>query len=267
MITNTYQGRAYTVTSETATVTYNKADQAPLTVAGRDTVTYGETATYTANGGSGNGNVTWSVEGDVATIDQNGVLTPNGTGTVNVKAEKAADDNYNATSANRYVTINAADLTLDGSESYDVTVYTSRKPVTLTVPTATAKNGQTVNPTWSTSGNVTLDNGTVTAAENAKDGDTATVTLTYSANHHNSKTGTYHITVKDKNDVSDKLSFTSKAMKADYDGGHLRPGCHHARGLHRHHHLYPQWSEQHRPEPAFRHGCRKLYHHRHLLRR
>ena len=219
VITNTYQGRAYTVTSETATITYNKADQATLTVAGQDTVTYGETAAYTANGGSGTGDVTWSVEGNVATIDRDGVLTPTGIGTVNVKAEKAADGDYNATSANRYVTINAADLTLDGSESYDVTVYTARKPVTLTVPNATAKNGQKVNATWSTSGNVTLDNGAVTATENAKNGDTATVTLTYSADHHNSKTVTYHITVKDKTDVSDKLTFTSTGVKADYDGG------------------------------------------------
>lgn len=81
-------------------VTVNKANQAPLTIQGADSVVYGQTLTLTTTGGSGSGAVTYRIDtahstGE-ATIDPHtGVLTPVKVGSVSVIATKAGDNDYN----------------------------------------------------------------------------------------------------------------------------------------------------------------------------
>ena len=95
-----------TVTSanyETTTVNVkitltDKETQAALTVTGGTTVEFGQTLQLGTNGGSGTGDVTYTVtngEGQ-ASIDATGRLLPTKAGTVIVTATKAGDDDYNA---------------------------------------------------------------------------------------------------------------------------------------------------------------------------
>ena len=108
-----------TVTSanyETTTVNVkitltDKETQAALAVTGGTTVEYGQTLQLGINGGSGTGNVTYTVtNGDgQAGIDATGRLIPTKVGTVIVTATKAGDDDYNAvTSAPVTITITKA---------------------------------------------------------------------------------------------------------------------------------------------------------------
>ena len=89
----------------------NKEEQTALTVTGKTTVEFGHILQLGTKGGSGTGNVTYTVtNGDgQAGIDADGKLIPTKVGTVTVTATKAGDDNYNAiTSAPMTVTITRA---------------------------------------------------------------------------------------------------------------------------------------------------------------
>lgn len=89
----------------------NKEEQAALAVTGGITVEFGQTLQLGTNGGSGTGDVTYTVtNGDgQASIDAAGKLIPAKVGTVTVTATKAGDDDYNAiTSAPMTVTITRA---------------------------------------------------------------------------------------------------------------------------------------------------------------
>lgn len=108
-----------TVTSanyETTTVNVkitltDKETQAALAVTGGTTVEFGQTLQLGINGGSGTGNVTYTVtNGDgQAGMDATGRLIPTKVGTVIVTATKAGDDDYNAiTSAPVTITITKA---------------------------------------------------------------------------------------------------------------------------------------------------------------
>lgn len=76
----------------------DKEEQAALAVTGGITVEFGQTLQLGTNGGSGTGDVTYTVtNGDgQASIDAAGKLIPAKVGTVTVTATKAGDDNYNA---------------------------------------------------------------------------------------------------------------------------------------------------------------------------
>lgn len=223
LVTYTYQGRTYQKNSDMATITYNMAEQQTLRFTNVSSVTYGDTLTLTTEGGSGDGEISYAiVEGDENATLEGNVLTPLKTGSVTVQATKASDGGYEKTTASQTITIQPAALVLDGSGSYDVAVYTTKKPVALPVPTVEAKNGQSIEKTWQiTSGKdvITLDTdtATVTARDGAAAGAVATVTLTYSAQNHTDAVVTYHITVCDKADVSDKLIFTAKDVTAVYN--------------------------------------------------
>ena len=94
-------------------------NQAALRVTGGTTVVYGETLQLATSGGSGAGEVAYTVTeiNGKATIDANGVLTPVQVGAVTVTATKAGDDAYNdVTSAAVTVTITKATPT--GAPSY-----------------------------------------------------------------------------------------------------------------------------------------------------
>ena len=95
-ITINYGGQ----TAETNALTVDKAEQAALSITGKPTTVYnGDTFTLTTTGGSGTGTVTWEIISGPATVDANGKVTVTGTGSIEVKATKAADADYNEATA------------------------------------------------------------------------------------------------------------------------------------------------------------------------
>ena len=90
-----------------------KDDQEALLVTGDNTVVYGGKLTLGTTGGSGTGEVTYSIDTEnstgEATIDTNGVLTPVKVGSITILATKAGDVDYNEiTSAPFVITITPA---------------------------------------------------------------------------------------------------------------------------------------------------------------
>ena len=101
---------------KTISVTVTAADQADFSISGATTATYGDAPiTLNAAGGSGTGTITWEItSGDqFASIDQNGVVTIKGAGTVTVKATKAADGNYKEKVDTHQITISKATVDAD----------------------------------------------------------------------------------------------------------------------------------------------------------
>ena len=96
---------------KTVTFTILASDQADFSISGATTAVYGgNSIELTATGGSGTGAITWEItSGDqFASIDQNGVVTIKGAGTVTVKATKAADGNYKEKVDTHQITISKA---------------------------------------------------------------------------------------------------------------------------------------------------------------
>lgn len=95
-VTISYGGK----TAKTDALTVGKAEQAALSITGKPTTVYnGDTFTLTTTGGSGTGTVTWEIISGPATVDANGKVTVTGTGSIEVKATKAADADYNEATA------------------------------------------------------------------------------------------------------------------------------------------------------------------------
>lgn len=97
----------------------DKEAQSALAVTGGTTVEYGQTLQLGINGGSGTGNVTYTVtNGDgQAGIDATGRLIPTKVGTVIVTATKAGDDDYNAVTSGP-VTITITKAASTGTPGY-----------------------------------------------------------------------------------------------------------------------------------------------------
>ena len=95
-VTISYGGK----TAKTDALTVGKAEQAALSITGKPTTVYnGDTFTLMTTGGSGTGTVTWKIISGPATVDANGKVTVTGTGSIEVKATKAADADYNEATA------------------------------------------------------------------------------------------------------------------------------------------------------------------------
>ncbi|SCI22490.1 Endo-1%2C4-beta-xylanase A precursor [uncultured Clostridium sp.] len=95
-VTISYGGK----TAKTDALTVGKAEQAALSITGKPTTVYnGDTFTLMTTGGSGTGTVTWEIISGPATVDANGKVTVTGTGSIEVKATKAADADYNEATA------------------------------------------------------------------------------------------------------------------------------------------------------------------------
>ena len=106
------------------------AAQAPVTIDPPATVSYGTPYTAHAAGGSGNGAIVWalgagSTASGAAINSSSGAITANSTGTVVIKAQRAADANYSvsAWTADFPVTVTARPITVtfSGSKVYDGT--------------------------------------------------------------------------------------------------------------------------------------------------
>ena len=109
----------YNDATASKTITITRADRA-LVITDPGTIVSGNSVQLTTTGGSDNGRVTWSVEDDTATIDQNGKLTAGNAGTITVRATKAADNNYNESTASATITIAKADY--EGNKNKSVMV-------------------------------------------------------------------------------------------------------------------------------------------------
>ena len=127
-------------------ITVNKANQAPLTIQGADSVVYGQTLTLTTTGGSGTGAVTYRIDtaystGGAAIDPKTGVLTPAKVGSVSVVATKAGDNDYNdITSAPFVLMIKPATPTGEPKYTKITTSGKTLKDAALTT------EGSTLNP-------------------------------------------------------------------------------------------------------------------------
>ena len=144
------------------TLDVDKADQDTLTVTDPDDGTYGEKLTPAATGGSGTGALSFTASGTACEMgsgaDEGKLVITSGTGTCEVTAHKAADDNYNATSSVAHtVDIHKADQAID---------FTSTEPGNAVygdtyTPAATGgDSGNTV--TFGASGACSYSSGVVT---------------------------------------------------------------------------------------------------------
>ena len=78
------------------------------------TATYGQPLQLEATGGAGSGNVAYAITSgsDVADLAENGTLTFKKSGTVEVKATKAADETYAEATATQTITVGKATVTV-----------------------------------------------------------------------------------------------------------------------------------------------------------
>ena len=84
-----------------------------------ETVTYGETFTLTATGGSTTGTVTWTAEG-AAKVDQEGNVTITGAGSFTITATKGGKEaTATGTAAQKAITITANDQRLEHGETIE----------------------------------------------------------------------------------------------------------------------------------------------------
>ncbi len=127
----TYSGDGnYNSATVDSTFTINKATQNTVTITSSNSSSYGNAYTATATGGNGAGAIAWtlgsgSTAAGAAINASTGAITANSTGTVVIRAYRAADSNFNqsATTADFIVTFGqrAITVTLGGSKAFDNT--------------------------------------------------------------------------------------------------------------------------------------------------
>lgn len=183
------EGGNYTV-SGTTTFTIDKTAQKPLAITKPKTVTYGDSFTLTATGGSGEGAVTWVVtEGnDSAVIEPDtGKVTVTGVGSVTITATKAGGNDYaNATTQWTFTAARKNIGTLSISLVDDAHAYTGQ----AITPVVTVRDGE---KELIQSGEVAAGDYTVVYANHTKVGK-ATVTVTGIGNYTGTKTLSFTIT-------------------------------------------------------------------------
>lgn len=194
VVTNTYNEKTYSATSDVAAVTYEQATITEVTLDKTTTVYNGQPQTVNATVKSSDATLGTS-DYDVSAESQ---LTGTAVGTYNVSV--TGKGNYKGT-ANASWSITAAEITSDATKS--VTVYNNGKeysiaPDVTTVGNQTASIAYTLTPTDLVTLNAT--EGTVIGNSNKKTG-TATVTANITAPNHTAKTVTITITVSNKTDL------------------------------------------------------------------
>ncbi|MDO4280287.1 MAG: S-layer homology domain-containing protein [Peptococcaceae bacterium] len=148
-----------------ADLTVTKLDQEALTIENVPATIYkGDSFALSTDGGSVTGDVKWSVEGDVATIDTDGKVTVTEIGEFTVKAEKAGDAIYNPVEA--CVTLTATNRPSSGGGTITPPTYppTVTEPENGSVTTSPArpKQGETVTITPDPDDGYEVDKITVT---------------------------------------------------------------------------------------------------------
>ena len=102
----------------TSNTTAQKASQAALTLNATSPQTYATTQTLSTSGGSGTGAVNFSLTSGPCSLSNDQLTANSGVGSCVVGATKAADDNYNETSASATVTLQKANADCSGIVGY-----------------------------------------------------------------------------------------------------------------------------------------------------
>jgi hypothetical protein len=125
----------YNPATASSTVTLQKADQSAFALNAGTPLTYNVTETLTTSGGSGTGAVSYSLISGSCTLVADQLTADSGTGTCNVQATRAADNNYNQATASATVTLQKASTTtgLNASVAFAI-------PVPAVTLTATINN-------------------------------------------------------------------------------------------------------------------------------
>ncbi|MCU0756878.1 MAG: DUF11 domain-containing protein, partial [Xanthomonadales bacterium] len=146
---------SFAPTTATTTVTVNRANQAALSVtASPNSITVGGTSSLSTTGGSGTGAVSYAITAGAASCSLSGsTVSGTATGNCTVTATKAADANFNATTATRVITVTAASgADLQVAKSAPVTQVSSGSVVVYTIivsntgPSAATGATLAVNP-------------------------------------------------------------------------------------------------------------------------
>jgi outer membrane protein OmpA-like peptidoglycan-associated protein len=174
----------------TATLTVNKANQAPLVMTSPSTATFGETITLASSGGSGTGTVSYGIVAGTCTIEGTTLTLGNAGSVCQVSATKQTDANFNTqTSATQTITISQAGQTL----AFTSSVPASPLPNGTYTPTASAISTVTglssgVTPTFTAAGACSLAGGVVTFTV------MGTCTITASAGSNTNFTAAVNVT-------------------------------------------------------------------------
>lgn len=205
VVTNTYNDREFTATSDVAAVTYNKAALTEDMVSlGGDEITYtgkevGPTVTVT--GGPTTGDYTVSGNKGTAVNDY----------TVIVEATESG--NYTGRVTKGWSIINADFTSVTNNQT--MPVYNNGSSFALPEITATTVDGSTVSVQYAvTSGGdlITLDSNAKTVKGNSEQRTgTATITATITAPNHNTVTRTITVNVQNKANVDNSITFEKKA--------------------------------------------------------
>lgn len=205
-VTNTYDGKTYTTTSDVITVTYAKAQLPTATLGNADNLVYdGQEKTVTVTVGGLTATNDYTVEGTLAATNA---------GSYNVTVKPVETGNYIGADQTLTWNIAKADYKVTGTKA--ITIYSTGAEFTigsdvLDVKTANdqAVTGITYSGTYS--GVTVTSDGKLTAAKGTQPG-TFNVTATIPGDtNHNPKTETIAVTVKDKTDISGTVSFTAKS--------------------------------------------------------
>jgi uncharacterized repeat protein (TIGR02543 family) len=153
----------YAASTSSQVITISKIDQAnTLTFSNSNAMTYGQTLTLNATGGSGSGAVTYLVtnQGSTGCAISGSTLTVTGAGTCAVNASRAGSTNYNTTGlgsqATQSITVSTAPQTL----RFTSTVPSA--PVVGGSYVAVASSSSSLTPTLAiTSGSCTISGSTV----------------------------------------------------------------------------------------------------------
>lgn len=212
--------------SATVTITINKINQAALTITSATTITFGQTLTLNAAGGSGPQSISYAlVTPGVCSLNA-GVISTTGAGSCVVKATNAASTNYNSVdSANVTITVNKAARTASFTSNvpptpvaggtYNVTGTLSAGSGSPTFSIASASNsvcsisGSTV--TFNTSGNCVVE---ASKAEDANYLAASVVTQTIAVGSRNQTISFATLSNKTFGDPAFALSATASSGEA-----------------------------------------------------
>jgi len=190
-------GSYETVSSSQTTITFAKASQSALSIT-TASGTYGTTLTLLTSGGSGSGNVTYSVStGTASSCSVSGdALTAGSGGTCLVTATKAESTNYlSISSSQTTVTFSAATVTLSSFNA--VTKTFGDTAFSLTAPTVSGSVAGTFSYTSSDTAVATISSSTVTIVKAG----TSTITATFTPSDltsYNSQTISMLLTIDRK---------------------------------------------------------------------
>jgi hypothetical protein len=176
----------------TKTITVGKGSQT-ITLNAGTPLTYGNSETISATGGSGTGTVTYSLTSGSCTLSGTTLTATSGTGTCSVTATKAADANYNSATATATVTLSPANQAITLNAGTPLTYNTSE---TL----STTGGSGTGAVTYSTTSGCSVSGATLTATSGTG---SCTVTATKAADgNYNSATATATVTLNMANQAT-----------------------------------------------------------------